>query len=384
VTDLEQRLRRDLREVTERVAPGSIRPLRPPAPRRRTAAARWVAPIAAVAAVIGVITGVSLASHPPGRQAALGTPPYYVIIQDGSSDNPVATAVVRDSATGRVLTRVRFSLGPGGTRSVTAAADDRTFLINEGNALLLLRLAADGRSGRISRLPITVPESVTYVALSPRGNMIAIESQTCRGTQNQCQYSEIRVVSLKTGATKTWSTRAPAGYPMWISWDGGGHVLFTWVPAGTTPSRPSGYRLLNVTGRGGNLLSARVLPLPPLPVYAGYSYPLSAFVTPGGGAVIASTFAVVGSGQNAAVVMKIVEWSPRSGRMLRVLLEGRWHVSLPGVVSETCWVESLGPTGVQALIECPYPRFVFGRWDDGRFTQLPGMSAFPGPEPAAW
>jgi len=236
VTDLEQRLRRDLREVTERVAPGSIRPLQPPAPRRRTTAARWVAPVAAVAAVIGVITGVSIATRSPGRQASRGMPPYYVILQDGSSDNPVATAVVRDSATGRVLTKVRFSWRPGGAQSITASANDQTFLINEGSALLLLRLAADGRSGRISRLPITVPESVSYVALSPGGNMIAIESQACTG--NDCQYSKIRMISLKTGATRTWGARAPAGYAMWIAWDGDGHVLFSWVPIPHRRGRP--------------------------------------------------------------------------------------------------------------------------------------------------
>jgi hypothetical protein len=340
-----------------------------------------VAPVAALAAVIGVITGVSMATRSPGRQASRGMPPYYVILQDGSSDNPVATAVVRDSATGRVLTKVRFSWRPGGAQSITASANDQTFLINEGSALLLLRLAADGHSGRISRLRITVPESVNYVALSPGGNMIAIESQTCTG--NDCQYSKIRVISLKTGATRTWATRAPAGYPMWIAWDGDGHVLFSWVPAHPAPSRPTGYRLLDVTGRGGNLLNARTLPLPPLPVLTGYSIPESAFITPDGRAVIASTLAAVGSGQSPAVVMKIVEWSLRSGRLLRVLLRGRESPANPPA-SEMCWVFSLGPTGVHALIECPYPKFVFGRWDDGRFTPLPGMSAFPGIGPAAW
>ncbi len=282
-----------------------------------------------------------------------------------------------------VRSSVRFSWRPGGTQSITAAADDRMFLINEGNALLLLRLAASGRSGRISWLPLTVPDSVSYVALSPGGNMIAIESQTCTGAQNQCQHSEIRVVSLKTGATETWSTTAPAQGPVWIAWDGNAHVLFSWAPARPTPSRPAGYRLLDVTGRGGNLLSARTLHLPPLPVLTGYSIPESAFITPDGRAVIASTLTAVGSGQSPAVVMKIVEWSVRSGRLLRVLLEGRERPAIPPA-SEMCWVFSLGPTRVHALIECPYPRFVFGRWDDGRFTPLPGMSAFPGIEAAAW
>ena len=70
MTDIEQRLRRDLKEVTERVAPGSIRPLREPVVRRRTRAVRWLAPVAAVVAVIGVVAGASLVSRSHGGQSA--------------------------------------------------------------------------------------------------------------------------------------------------------------------------------------------------------------------------------------------------------------------------------------------------------------------------
>ena len=342
---------------------------------------RWVAAIAAVVAVVGVITGVSLATHSPGRQASGGMPPYYVILESG---NPVTTVVVRDSATGSVLTRVRVPfLLPGGPEWISGAADGRTFVMNNGNDLLRLRLSADGRSVRISRLPVTLPNSVDAVALSPDGATIAIGSQTCAGTEDQCQRSTIRLVSLATGVTRTWKTGAPAQAGMWISWDGNAHVLFSWAPARPAPSNPSGYRLLDVGGRGGNLLSARTLHLPPLPVLVGYSFPESAFITPDGRAVIASTLVAVGSGPAPAVDMKIVEWSFRSGRQLRVLLKGRERPHLPPA-SEMCWVFSLGPTGVHALIQCPYPKFVFGRWDNGRFTPLPGMSDADGPDTAAW
>jgi len=342
---------------------------------------RWVAPIAAVAAVLGVITGVSLATHPPGRQAPRGMPPYYVIVQEG---NPVATVVVRDSATGSVLARARvpFRL-PGGVEWISGAADGRTFVMNNGNDLLRLSLGAGGRSVRISRLPVTLTNSVDNVALSPDGTTVEIESQTCTGTQDQCQYTTIRLVSLATGATKTWTAAAPTEPGVWSSWDGNGHVLFSWAPAHPTPSRQTGYRLLDVTGRGGNLLSARTLRLPPLPVLTGYSVPESAFITPDGRAVIASTLTAIGSGQSPAVDMKIAEWSLSSGRLLRVLLEGREGPALPPA-AEMCWVFALGPTGVHALIQCPYPKYVFGRWDNGRFTPLPGMSDVGGPNLAAW
>lgn len=348
---------------------------------------RWLAPVAAMAAVIGVITGVSVASrsqgHRPAPPANGAMPSYYVIVRNGYV-GLASTVVVRDSATGRALATVRVPfLLPGGVEWISGAADDRTFIMNDGNDLYRLRLGADGRSVQLGRLPITLPNSLVSMALSPDGTTIAIGTQTCTGTKDQCQYSTIRLVSLATGATKTWKTRAPVQGGMWISWDGNAHVLFSWAPARPASSRSAGYRLLDVTGRDGNLLSATALHLPPLPVLTGYSIPESAFITPGGRAVIASTLAAVGSGQSPAVIMKIVEWSARSGRLLRVLLEGRERPTLPPA-SEMCWVFSLGPAGIHALIECPYPKFVFGRWDDGRFTPLPGMSGFPGVEPAAW
>jgi hypothetical protein len=387
VTDIEQRLRQELQEVTERVVPGSVRPLRERPPRHRARVVRWLAPAAAVVAVIAVVTGVSVVSRSQGQRPAptanAAMPPYYVIVQNGYV-GLASTVTVRESATGRVLAtlRVPFRL-PGGVGWISGAADDRTFVMNNGNDLFRLRLAADGRSVRISRLPITLSNSVNYAALSPDGSTIAIESQTCAGTKDQCQSSTIRLVSLATGRARTWKTRTPAETDMWISWDGNAHVLFSWAPANAAPSRPTGYRLLDVTGRGGNLLSAKTLRLPPLPVLDGFTIAESAFITPGGRAVIGSTLAEVGSGKMPPVVMKVVEWSERSGRLLRVLLKGRERQALVPP-SEMCWVFSLGATGVHALIECPYPKFVFGRWDDGRFTPLPGMSAFPGVEPAAW
>jgi hypothetical protein len=352
---------------------------------------RWLAPVAAVAAVLGVITGVTLVSHSEPRQSAdgpRGMPPYYVIIQNGHV-GLAGTVTVRDSATGRVLTTMRLpAIEPGGLGDPTGAADDRTFVLSDGYELFRLRLAADGRSARLSRLPITLSSLDNNVALSPDGSTVAIVSQTCKFVSKTnmhvvCQYSAIRLISLRTGATRIWSTRAPTQTGIWISWAGNGRMLFSWVSARARSAQPSGYRLLDVTGRGGGLLSARVLPLPPPPVFNGYSIPESAFVTPDGRAVIAATFSMVGPSESPTMIMKIVELSARTGRVLRVLLGAREHNSVPILYgNEGCWVESLGPTGVHALIECSSPKVVFGRWDNGRFTRLPGMPIISAP--AAW
>jgi hypothetical protein len=384
MTDLEDRLRRDLRELSERARPGSIRPLRVPPVRRRSRAVRWLAPVAAMAAVIGVITGVSLAGHTGGRQPASREgpgrmPPYYLVAQNYFF-NQVAKVTVRDSVTGRVLARVVLPfLTPSGARGITGAADGRTFVITDGTALFRLRVAGDGRSARLSRLPITVP-TFGNVALSPDGSTIATESQSCRfltTTKYGCQYSAIQVVSLATGATRTWSTRAPAQQGMWISWDGNANVLFSWASNLARSSQHSGYRLLDVTARGGNLLGARMLPLPPPPPgVPGSSFPESAFITPDGSAVIASTWSWVGSIQRPTGIMKIVELSARTGRLLRVLRAASVTGTAYPLGNVGCQVYGLGPTGVHALVECSSPKTVFGRLDNGRFTRLPGMPNF--------
>jgi hypothetical protein len=247
-----------------------------------------------VAAVIALIAGVSVAGQSAGsRPAATGTasgmPPYYITVQETGAR--VSTAMVRDSVNGRALASVRLPLlFPAGLREITAAADDRTFVITDGNGLFLLRVAADGRSARLSHLSIAAPSLLGSVALSPDGRTLAIESQSCTGA-GVCQDNAIQLVSLATGATRTWSTHALALQNIWISWDGNGQVLFSWLSARAAPSpqQQSGFRLLNVAAAGGDLLAAPLLPLPVPPLTNGNYYEQPTFVTPDGGAAITST-----------------------------------------------------------------------------------------------
>jgi hypothetical protein len=267
---------------------------------------------------------------------------------------------------------------PGGANGITGAADDRTFVMNDGDHLLRIYLAANGRSLQITRLPITIPNLiVANITLSPDGSMLAFQTQNCKfggSKENVCQYSAIRLVSLRTGAIRTWSTRAPAlGASMLVWWAGNDHVLFSWASAGDPPR--SGYWLLDVTGRGGDLLGARALPLGPLPVLNGYTVPESAFIAPDGRTVIMSTLSQVGPSHRPTVITEIVERSVRTGRLLRVLHESRQHFSAPiFLIPDGCWIFSIGPTGIHALISCPYPRPAFGRLDNDQFTPLPGVA----------
>src|SRR5215469_16646696 len=108
---IEERLREDLKRLSKRAQPDSIRPLRDPPPRGRSRPVRWLAPVAAVAAVIGVIAGISLVSHSTTRQPASQEgsgrmPPYYVVVRCCNNKHWTTTATVRDSRTGTKLTSV--------------------------------------------------------------------------------------------------------------------------------------------------------------------------------------------------------------------------------------------------------------------------------------
>jgi hypothetical protein len=139
MTDVEDRLRRDLKIIWEDAQQGPIRPLRVPPARRRSRAVRWLAPVAAMAAVIGIITGVSLAGRgtghrPPSTRVPAGTPKYYVTLNESVANN--VTATVRDSATGVILAsvliehHVQVDAGPVLSATwISAAANDRVFAI---------------------------------------------------------------------------------------------------------------------------------------------------------------------------------------------------------------------------------------------------------------
>lgn len=389
MASLEDRLRSELREIGDSVDHESIRPLRAPARRRRRGLVRWLAPVTAMAAVVGVITAATLARsqtpprphpHPHPAAAITGMPPYYVTVDDvttghgGGSNAAQATATVHASATGRTLSSVRLPAArnvPTGQLffwGISAAADDRTFLIQQVRQLFVLRLSPDGRSVRLRSLPVRLSPTAS-VALSPDGSTAAVESMsscatTSFGLNNEvpaCRSTEIQLISLGTGATtRTWSTTTLTAQTTWISWTRASQILLLWPGTGAASAHPGGLRLLDVSAPGSNLLSAQPLPVrassePPVP-------PPYAFLTPDGSTVIFSPPLSDGS----PVAMQAA--SARTGRVLYGLGQDI------GADATGCNVLSLGPAGVYALVRCSGLAVFLGRLDNGRFTRLPGIT----------
>jgi hypothetical protein len=167
---VEERLRAAARARTDVVT--SVRPLELPAEsparvRRRRHARRWLgwgAPIAAAALVTAVALALVLLRQAGGAQsrpsapasgstAAASIPRYYVELAYTGSTSDQMKAIVGDDRTGRKLA----VLNPTASQNfygVTAAADDRTFVVmnydnpNPQTTWYLLRIAPPHRASR--------------------------------------------------------------------------------------------------------------------------------------------------------------------------------------------------------------------------------------------
>jgi hypothetical protein len=391
VSTLEDRVRAAFRADAETVRPETIPGVPEPGTRRglrmpwahlvgtRSKTVRWLAPVAAVLAVIGVIAGVSLVARPQGQSSSgtpTGMPPYYVTLTGAMvSQRPVLTAAVRDSATGALLTTVnvpvrqnvsKLGVMPPMPSGITASANGRTFAITDDLGFFLLRVAPGGRSARLSRLPINAAYILSdSAALSPDGSKLAIDVESCK---RACREG-IEVVSLATGASKLWVGPSMAGPPLGPAWVGRGEVMFLWQSDSSTPQ---GYRLLTASGPAGSLLGFS-RPMVSPPVQSGSDYP-GAILTPDGRGLITTDYRnVPGHGGGGTAILRVVELSASTGRLLRVLHVAAEHYGAGWVARATadagCQVLSLGATGLHALVQCPG----LGRLADDRFTALPGL-----------
>jgi hypothetical protein len=333
MTALENKLRAALRETAEEI-PAAPPPLRPP-PRRdpaRPGPRRWIgwaAPLAAAALVLAAIAaslavvrgGHTRATSEPAGPAAI--PPYYVALTapaypDVYNGNATA-AEIRATATGAVLARIVPPRPYVHFAGVTAAADDRTFVLvaeeksnppalqqepgklshpyYQPSRFYLLRF--DPGTGRASlrALPaafIPANEEVHDMALSPDGTSLAAEIGP------DVTGSHLIAFDLATGNQRAWSFKTCAqcnpssgglGYGGTnvdaLSWTGDGrHVAFVGPNRAGWPSH-STVRLLDVTLPGSDLLASSrpVAALPPGDNATDLSW-RGAIITPDGRTVV--------------------------------------------------------------------------------------------------
>jgi hypothetical protein len=337
---------------------------------------------------------------------ARSLPRYYVVafqryINDGRT---IATyAAVHETATGAELASVRvptlITQGGANSPSVTGAGDDRTFVLMESGQTsvhdvvrcFLLRVAANGRSVKLTRLSVSIPSSMAIddAALSPDGTRLAMTAQWSCGA-SRCDEAGIRVADLATGSATSWTTHVN-GAPFNVSWAGNDELAFEWQSSLKNPpaGQRTGYRLIGVTGTGGNLLAG-----PPIasPAAVPTGYVPEALVPPGGKDVITSEVRNVHTWTGRVdVVARIVELSASTGRTLRVLYTTTVHHATggsngeAGSLDQECNVLSLGPEVTDPLVQC----FSIGVLMHGKLVTLPGFpsaasSGISGQNAIAW
>jgi hypothetical protein len=413
---LEERVRAATRAAADTVTPDTVPPLVLPAghPARsrggsRPAASVWsrrLAPLGAALAVVAVAvamvtlghterypgtasgpgpsaSGVITAGPPVASYVASGlVPPYYVSIESRSILNRGPSyAVVRSTATGSALGTI-VPPTAGTITGASAAADDRTFVLEEQPwaspqsradqsfepcTFYVFRLGASGQPGPLTRLPVSVPSGVLLIgfALSPDGSQLALAVQL-NNVKAESGLQQIRVYSLSTGAVRTWSVGGIIGQggpeiPS-VSWTADERTLaFDWQANGN--GAQLGTYLLNLRAGGTNLLADSREAVSLWPPSAGM--PVARFgpgpqptcqedsvITPDGTTIVCGAITAIkssvaptgGAGPGALLrgaKTEFLEYSPVTGSVTRIL--GQWTFGSIGALSvDVLWSNASG------------------------------------------
>ena len=419
---IEERIRAAARAAADTVPPGSVPPLELPAehPREDGWRRRWLVPAAAAAAVVIVIAVTAVTVGPATRTRAPAIapaatapgpmlpgpslasyvssgmiPPYFVAVAfTGKAAQSPAVAVVHDTVSGHALATIRPSIRGGTIVGVSAAGDDRTFVLDEQtwvkpkypfptagysgpHSFYLLRLSSAGRVSSLGRLRVTVPATqvLSAFALSPDGQRLALAVQPKKGPAR----TDLKVVTLSTGSTRVWSAagifRSGAADSRGLSWTADGRELaFEWQAnnVGMFPGVEA--RLLSLTSAGGDLLAAsrRVIATTRQFKPSGSTFQVTdaenePVVTPDGSAIVTNSvyFQVKtkDSGKAWNGRYGFAEYSTRTGKLVRIL--GYWKIKPAGYFF------------TQVLWSSPSGRVLIGIIPDGRMGVINGNEFTP-------
>jgi hypothetical protein len=360
MTPLQDKLRAALRETADEI-PAQAPPLRlSPQPRasrdgRNAWWGAWAAPLAAAALVLAAV-GASLAvagslKHQPGAAGPSAgpqsVPAYYVALVTAKPQSDVnnmldsasgadSAAELRSTQTGAVLATITPPRPYVSFAGVTAAADDRTFvLVAQGpeprveppfpaQRFFLLRIDPAAQAGArmtLTALPaagVPAGSEIRDMALSPDGTQLAANI-----SNNLMLAQDLDVFNLATGTERAWTTRTCAnclpvsGGMVWfgvdtdaLSWTADSqHVAFIW---------DNTVRLLDTRAAGSDILTDSKTVATWVGGVQGLDQWRGAIITPDGQHVLGIE-SLSRTGRNAPVREHLVRWSTATGRQTAVL-----------------------------------------------------------------
>ena len=367
--------------------------------------ARPGAPLAAaalvIAAVAGALTVAGSLKHQPvtaGQSVnPYGVPAYYVALitakprsdvenQLGSSSLVDTAAELRSTQTGAVLAKVTPPKPYVSFTGVTAAADDRTFVVSAqgpvhsygmppfpAQRFFLLRTDPDARAGArmtLTALPagyVPVGHGIHDMALSPDGTQLAADI----GSDPPFDQ-KLYVFDLATGTERAWSTRTCAqcvpgsGGMVYggvntdaLSWTADSrHVAFVW---GNT------VRLLDTRAAGSDILTDSRTVATWTDGAKGLNAWRGAIITPDGRTVLGIE-ELESLKRNGPIREQLVTWSAATGQQTAVL--NNLNVRKRSEFEQILYTNADGSVLVLTYLRPGTERATIVH--DGRATSIPG------------
>jgi hypothetical protein len=285
------------------------------------------------------------APRPAGTTAAgapVSSAPFYLTtyLVGGSVTGPAVQVI--DGFTGQVEATIAapanvgsLSWNPG--RPVWdpcgAAPDDRTFLLCGARQYWELRLGNDGKPQAMSapaNLPVAARNNGNggaEFAISPDRRLAADVTNT-----------GIMVLSLVTGATRSWAIPSGDGYAESLSWAGDRYVAFQFVANSLAPQSlysDAGVRVLDTSSAATAALAAsRLVISNEAKLSGGITGVFNPVITPDGSTIVTAAW----TGFNVA---ELAEFSAQTGRLLAVLIPAA-HMPGSGSPCQALWTDSSG------------------------------------------
>jgi hypothetical protein len=307
------------------------------------------------------LTGCANAGPPPqpASTTVVGAPtasaPFY--LEPGSATPAVS---VINGFTGQVEAAIAAPKDAGSFPWVGrttwypcgAASDDRMFLLCGTHQYWELRLGDDGRPLGMSG-PADIPVAARNTgsngdpefAVSPDRRLAAVTTAT----------GGIMVLSLVTGATRSWTIPSADGYATSLSWAGDRYLAFQFTSQ-PRDNDAGGVRVLD-TGSAATaaLTASRLIISNERKLAGGISGVFNPVITPDGSKVVAAAW----TGFNVA---ELAEFSARTGQLIAVLMPA---TPMPGHGSP-CQVLWTDPSGAHLIAYCGTPGVINGT----RFTPV--------------
>jgi hypothetical protein len=284
---------------------------------------------AAMAAALSLTAWASPATSPAGAPAS--SAPFYL-------ESGWETVSVVNGFTGRTEAVIRAPHWAGSFPWVGhttwypcgAEPNDRTFLLCGTRQYEELRLGSNGKPQWTSA-PASIPAAARNngsngdpeFAVSSDGRVAAVTTP-----------AGIMVLSLITGAARSWTIPAADGYATSLSWDGDRYVAFQFLSQ-HRDSAEGGVRVLDTRSAAIYALSAsRLVISGERKLAGGITGVFNPVITPDGTAIVAAAW-------TGFLVAELAEFSARTGQLTAVLMPAA-HMPGSGSPCQALWTDLSG------------------------------------------